>query len=839
MAEYTSDTIVEYEGLDHVRAVPKAYIKSSDNTGIIHTVWEYIANSVDEVGMNPNGGTIFVCLLRNQATNQFQFIIRDGARGIPAEKLLSALTKIGASGKISNKTAYRASGGQLGMGAKAAAALSSKYRVLSRNYLEDRVGSVSLADGKVLDHSSTPMNYSSGVIATFELDIAKFFADSDNFSRVGYLDLVKLLQQLNIFNPHIDFKFYIFDRIMPDEYWDCPIPDALGIVDNLLYNADREVVYDSATVPDKSVYLFEIWRVNSSIVYSDTFDKPIADGDKLSFGIKLYFTKKSSTGSSQYFVAVNNVYLVEKNNDPALAFLNIMRSELAKYQPTPEYRSFVEQNYTFPTLLLAIDVKYDGAKFSGVTKTNFKDAEFVKQFTADVVKLIKSSKGDNYWEQVNTALADDIQYQYSRYYDVPLKKSETRKVFMGLHYPQNFHECWSSDSSKCELYLVEGTSAGNIAKTRDNNYQAIYETRGKPFNAATNFNSLTENRRKLLKYDIYQDLSMILNISPSTTDMSTARFSKIIIATDADPDGLHISTIHINNLNILNPRIISSGMVWIARPPLYSMEISKSKFIFMRDKQALADTRIEYFYRPVFSLSAFNEKGEYALDGELFREAIYLVKEIGDKYNLVAKQLNIPITIVERLVYALPYIYPKIDYVKLTNCFTSGDDMRKVRINSDKDRQMLVISIGMHDYQVSLVRVGTMLIQYVLPILKKYRMANIYYKIKTKLPGSVYYDTPCVASLATLYNFIHSIDESMSNVRIHRYKGLGEMPTDSCYHTLMDPATRSITQITSVGDLEECYHLLGTDTTYRKQLLAGSTALSNTFLKKNDLLAKN
>lgn len=835
--KYNADSIVSYENLKHIRAVPKAYIKSSDSEGIVHTVWEYIANSVDEVGMRPDGGKIYVALFKDGVSNRFQIVIKDDGRGIPVAKLVKALTSMGTSGKIAQTNAYRSSGGQLGMGAKAAPALSTIYRTLSVNYLENKIGSVTVKDGEVTGTETKPMEASSGVTAAFELDIEQFFPDGKDFASVGYLDLVDLCRRLNVFNENINFQFYIYSRLIPEEYWTASAPEALGIIDNLIFNSPHEIIYDSASVLDKSSYLFDVSWKNASrdIIFSESIRKKAKDdNDKLSFDLKFYFTKKGNNSSSLYFIAVNNVYLIEKNNnDPVMAFLAILRYAVAKYQPTPEYRNFVLETYNFPTLLLAIDIKYDGAKFSGVTKTNFRDAEFSKQFTHEVVATITEQRGEDYWYRLSEALKSDITTQYSRFYDVKPKKSDDRRLFLELHYIQNFHECKSANRSECELYLVEGTSAGNIAKTRDSNFQAIYEARGKPFNAANVPGSLADKRKALMKYEIYQDISRILNISAGTTDMSTARFSKIIIATDADPDGYHIAALHLSNLYILNPLIVESGMVYIARPPLYSMEIGKGKYVFIRDKKALRDASIEFVYRNILDIRIVTPSGVLELDDELFRETIDIVKQVGGKYMTQAIAFNVPINIIERLVIGVKEIYPKVNYKALPKLFDSPDG-NLVRVRADEHTQSMTISIGHKDYHIPLERIGHMIVKYVLADVKRYAADKLVFEVRTKAKGSAYCDNPLIVSVAGLFDILAKVDDSMP-FTLRRYKGLGEMPTDSCSATLMNPETRVITQITSVGSVDTCMNLLGKDSTWRKQLLAGSDTLSATFVRENEL----
>lgn len=844
MVKYTSETIVTLSDLDHIRVRPKAYINTADAAGIVHTIWEYIGNSLDELTLIPEGktepvgGTIHLCLFKDRAKQTFQILMKDTGRGIPHNKVVDVFTKQHASGKFFGadsangkvKTAYRASGGQLGMGAKVAAALSSKFRVISKNYLDNVATSLRLENGRIIETKEVPLNVESGVIALFELDIHQFFKEGLDFAEVGYLDLVALCKQLNIFNESVNFQFYVYERKIPENIWSEDIPSAIGAIGQLLASEHKQVIYDSLSVVDKGAYLFEIWRTNSDLIFADNVKKAaLTSEDKLSFEVKYYATKRSSTGNPQFFLAVNNVSLIDRTgSDPVIVFMNLLREHIAKYQETPEYKEFVSGDYNFPTMLIALDIHYDGAELSGVTKTGFRDAVFAKQFTKELEELFKA-KGEEYWQQLATKLSDDIKLRYAQFYDMPLKKSEGRRVFVDLNFSRNYHECKSSDNTKCELYIVEGTSAGNITKTRDNEFQAIYETKGKPTNAATYIDKIVDNRRKLLQDKVYQDLVKILNISPNTTDVSTGRFSKIIIATDADPDGYHIAALHLSNLYILNPRIIESGMVWLAKPPLYSMELGRNRFLFLRDKVALYDARVKYIYGPTLDIDVVTDAGVTHADEKLFREIIYLTKYVGERFESVAQALNVPILIVERLVYGLKYLYPTVDLNGIAKCFSSADQPGFVKIGFDRDQGALIVSVGPADYHIGLEKIGQTIVQQLLPLVKKYKCLDITYKVKSKSSKGTLQDYRPM-TLMMLYVCLKNLDDKLP-LPIHRYKGLGEMPSPSCFATLMNPETRAITQVTSIGDLNECYDLLGTDTSGRKRLMVGGTALSNTFVR--------
>lgn len=344
------------------------------------------------------------------------------------------------------------------------------------------------------------------------------------------------------------------------------------------------------------------------------------------------------------------------------------------------------------------------------------------------------------------------------------------------------------------------------------------------------------DRQDLTKDKIYQDIMRILNVNPRTTDISKCRFSKIIIATDADPDGYHISTLHIHDLYLINPLLISSGLVWVANPPLYSIDVNKNKRLFLRDKKALMDARINFIYSQTFDFQVITEvngkTNTVPVDKALFREICYLITYIGEQFDVVAQQLNIPRLILERFVYAIRYLYPTIDYDHLCEYFANADG-DNVQVNILPEQQTLVVSIGDKDYPISLTDVGKVIKDYLLPLVKKYKYNNLYFNFRWLLKSALNHDYQLMSPMQ-LYTILVQLNDS---IRVKRYKGLGEMPKDSCFETLMDPTTRSLTHITAAGDTSKNYRLVGRDTVEdRKALMAANGSLSSSFMRMNELL---
>ena len=835
--EYTNDSIRTFGDMEYIRLRPNNLLPSMDTQGMIHMLWEYISNSMDEIVQRPDGGTILVVLCRNLSTQEFQIVIRDDGRGLPIDRLKDSYTKLKTSGKISENSAYNSTAGQFGMGAKAGAALSKHFRAISKHYLSEKAASLQLKDGVVVDHHQETVSISNGVTLILQPDVKQFFPAALDFSTSGYLDLVALCRKLNIFNTTVNFNLFVIDKMLPARIWTDDCQSVFDTITEYINSRTSHCEYSSEQVPDKSDYLFEIWKTNSAVIFRDSFDKlPAHKNDKLGFGARVFLTKRSAYGNTQYFISVNNVVLEDKtNNSVTITFTRLFRELISERIEDPKLKKFVLEEYSFPTLYIAIGVMYHGAQLGGTTKNTFRDQVFAEQFYNEV-RAIYLAKDQEFWDRLMETILPDIQARYASYYDIPAKKQDILKDFLLLNNPRNFSECRSTDNTKTELFIVEGTSAGNIISTRNNEYQAVYLTRGKPYNAATRPDQLLENRKRLLKDPIYQDIIKILHIDPNTTNLKAqSRFSKIIIATDADPDGYHIRSLHINNLYIINPLIVTSGMVWLANPPLYSMQITQNRFLFLRDKNAMMDAKIKFIYKPsiAFRIKTNTPSGERIVepDEKLYRETCFIIEELGKAFELAAKQLNIPLLILERLFYAIKYLYPRVDPDNLAKYFESRDADRFVTVDYNVGGNYLVVSVGHEDYPIGLNEIGETLVNYLLPLTKKFKYNDLFFEIRGVNSHSTIKEFTTVSPMQ-LYMCLKQLS---SIVNIHRYKGLGEMPTESCFETIMDPATRSLTQVKDVGSFEDNYGLLGKNSAVRKSLLTESGSLVASFVQQQRL----
>ena len=203
----------------------------------------------------------------------------------------------------------------------------------------------------------------------------------------------------------------------------------------------------------------------------------------------------------------------------------------------------------------------------------------------------------------------------------------------------------------------------------------------------------------------------------------------------------------------------------------------------------------------------------------------------GLNFRKKKRELNIPLLILERLFYAIKYLYPRVDPANLSKYFESRDSDRFVTVDYNGSGNYLVVSVGQEDYPIGLNEIGETLVNYLLPLTKKFKYNDLFFEIKGVNAHSTIKEYTTVSPMQ-LYMCLKQLS---SIVNIHRYKGLGEMPTESCFETIMDPATRSLTQVRDVGSFEDNYGLLGKNSAVRKSLLTESGSLVASFVQQQRL----
>ena len=600
-AVYDASSITVLEGLEAVRRRPGMYIGSVSTKGLNHLIYEIVDNSVDE-HLAGYCDKIWVTLEADGSAT-----IEDNGRGIPVglhEKGLSAerlvLTTLHAGGKFDD-SAYKTSGGLHGVGSSVVNALSTHLTIQVKsggNLYEDRyergIPAVDLVEGlpPVIGKArgtGTKIN---------------FLPDDTIFDRTRFKedDIKSRLHETAYLNPLLTIIFEDKRKDVTDhvEYHE---PDGIiGFIKDM--NKSTETVCDVVYFKGES----EGISVEGAFQYINEFHENV-----LGFCNNIYNAEGGThlTGFKTAFTNIINTYARE---------LNILKEKDVNFTGAD-----VRNGMT-----AVISVKHPDPRFEGQTKTKLDN-----QDAAKVVAKVTSDELIRYFDRNLETLKNVIGCAEKA---AKIRKTE-EKAKTNMLTKQKFSfdsngklaNCESRDASKCEIFIVEGDSAGGSAKTaRDRAYQAILPIRGKILNV---------EKASIDKVLANAEIKTMINAFGcgfsegygNDFDITKLRYDKIIIMADADVDGAHISTLLLTLFYRFMPELIYEGHVYIAMPPLYKAMPSKGEEEYLYDDKALEQYRKKH--KGPFTLQRYKGLGE--MDAEQLWETTL------DPASRILKQVEI------------------------------------------------------------------------------------------------------------------------------------------------------------------------------------------------------
>ena len=558
---YTAKDITVLEGLEAVRRRPGMYIGSTGRTGLNHLVYEIVDNSVDEY-LAGSCTKIEVTL-----ENDDSCIVSDDGRGIPVDmhpKGVSAerviLTTLHAGGKFDNKV-YKTSGGLHGVGSSAVNALSEYLEIKIRrngkiyyDSYERGVPVVDLEDGllPVIGRSKE-----TGTTITFK-------PDPEIFEHTRFkADWIKArLHETAYLNPGLALLFRN-NRHGEEETVTFLEPDGLAAYIKEL-NEGKEVMHDPICVKGSSDGI----EVELAFQFVDTFEEKI-----LGYCNNIYNSEGGThvTGFKTRFTQLINNYARD---------LGILKDP-NKFSG-PDTRCGM-------TAVLAI--KHPDPIFEGQTKTKLGSqdaAKAVVNVTGEQLELYF----DKHLETLKTVIGCAEKSAKIRKAEEKARSNMLSKPKFSFDSNGKLANCESRDASKCEIFIVEGDSAGGSAKmARNRTYQAIMPIRGKILNVEK------ASMDKVLANAEIKTMVLAFGCGFSEGygndfDISKLRYDKIIIMADADVDGAHISTLLLTFFYRFMPELVSEGHVYIAMPPLYkAIPKGKGEEQYLYDDEALEKYR--------------------------------------------------------------------------------------------------------------------------------------------------------------------------------------------------------------------------------------------------------
>ena len=561
-AKYTGENIQVLEGLEAVRKRPGMYIATTASAGLHHLVWEIVDNSIDEALAG-------YCTHIEVTINKGNTItVVDDGRGVPVDLVAKSglsgvetvFTILHAGGKFGKGGGYKVSGGLHGVGASVVNALSSWLEVTVKRdggifFLRFENGGHPVGHLQRIGDSSEH-----GTTVSFRPD-ETIFTETTEFS----FDTIKNhLRQMAFLNGGVKIT-------VTDARGDAPITEVYcyegGIKEYVTYintnklAINRDVIYCNGAEDVTLVEGEEPERIYAEIAlqWSDSYN-----GDGVYAFCNNISTKEGGTHVEGFNLALNR--------------------ELNDYAHKFKYLKEDQDNFTTDDcsegLTCVISVKHPDPQYEGQTKTKLGNSEVRKIVSTIVGEGLERFLLEN--PDQAKSIIEKVEMASKARYAAKVAREKVRKTALDITtLPGKLADCSSRDPAICELYIVEGNSAGGSAKNgRDRETQAILPLRGKILNV--------EKAREDRVWANAEIGNMITAIGAGVRDnfdITKIRYHKVVIMTDADVDGDHIRILLLTFFYRFMRPLVDGGFVYIAQPPLYKIDYKGASYYAYNDSQ--------------------------------------------------------------------------------------------------------------------------------------------------------------------------------------------------------------------------------------------------------------
>jgi DNA gyrase subunit B len=815
---YDSSKIEKLEGLEGVRKRPDMYIGDTNERGLHHCVFELVDNAIDEAlaGYCHN--------VRVTVHIDGSLSVEDDGRGIPVDMhpkynmpaLELVLTNLHAGGKF-GKGAYQVSGGLHGVGAKCVNAVSEWFEAhVSR---DGHVHHMEFSRGVTTKKMSISGNTrKTGTKISFRPDPDIFLTTRD----FKYDILAKRLRELAFLNPGILITLTDerIDKIENFKF-DNGIAEYVTFLNRSKAVLFTNPVYFSGDAPGETASGGKI-IVDVALQYNDSYvDQIYAYANSIhnvEGGTHLSGFRTALTRVINNYAKANNII---KDKDPAISGDDVREG-----------------------LTAVISVKVPDPRFEGQTKTKLSNGEvdgIVQRIVGEQLK---------YYFEVNPGDAKKViekSLNAARARDAARKARDTvrKSALVGGGLPGKLADCSEKDPKICEVFIVEGDSAGGSAKQgRDRRYQAILPLFGKPINVekARIDKALANRSIQLLTSALGTGIGN--HEGEGAFDADKSRYHKIIIMADADVDGSHIQTLYLTFFYRYMRGLIDRGFIYLAQPPLYKIKRRRREQYVDNDEQ-LNRILLELGSEDVV-LKRLRDNHEFpSAKIERIVECLSRMEAMGKGVTRHGCDLG-------------TYLDQHSEFNKLPKYIArirTGNEERFEFLKDDEAQGSFKIRMGFQDafedlYSCQIERDGIMVNQRiaVYEIYEASQLTKIIQEIGrigldinqwSRSEASRYQlidnqgKEPNIIELYSILEIIQKIrEQGRKGLSIQRYKGLGEMNSKQLYETTMDPEKRRLLRVTieDAAQAEQTFSMLMGDDVPSRRAFIEDNALNTTYL---------
>ncbi len=753
--KYGAESIQVLEGLEAVRKRPAMYIGSTSSQGLHHLVYEVVDNSIDEA----LAGYCDEVKITIHADNSITVV--DNGRGIPVEfhkkQQKSAaevvMTVLHAGGKFDDKGegAYKVSGGLHGVGVSVVNALSSRVDLEIRR------------DGKVHKQS-----YLRGV------PIGPLIMDGDTIKRGTK---ITFWPDPEIFET-LEFSFETLStRLRELAFLNAGVK--ISITDDRTEKVN-DFIYEGGI---KS-FVEYLNRAKNSLHTPPIYFSGEKDGDTVDIAIQY-----NDGYDEKIFTFANNINTHEGGTHLSgfrAALTRTMNAYATNNNLLKNVKVAISGDDLREGIAAVISVKLPDPQFEGQTKTKLGNSE-IKGFVETMMNEKLATFLEENPQVAKRILEKGIEAARAREAARKARDLTRRKgALEGLSLPGKLADCQEKDPGLCEIYLVEGDSAGGSAKQgRDRKFQAILPLKGKILNVEkARFDKLlTSNEIRTLI------TAMGTGIGKDDFDVNKLRYHRVIIMTDADVDGSHIRTLLLTFFFRQMPEIVERGHLYIAQPPLYKVKKGKRE-IYLKDDDALLEYLLD---NGTDGLTLEMDKGQKTLRG---KQIIPTLKNIISYNRHFEKIVNkgVPGEILKIFVrgkikngYA-----DKESLEPLAEQLRATEPNAKYQVMQDPDR--ILVSFGNIHARIDRQIVEILSSHEYKLLLQAYRQVEDICNNDAVIMSVENGEDNEVTDRQELLETI--LARAKKGQYIQRYKGLGEMNPDQLWETTMDPEKRVLLQVT-------------------------------------------